>query len=80
MQDIIWYGLCNITRRKTQTLFMAGCGGYANWLRRLCKLIAEAMQIGCGGYANWMQGYVAALVCDCTVVHTGPCLRLTTSL
>ena len=25
------------------------------WLRRLYKLIAEAMQIDCGGYANWMR-------------------------
>ena len=31
-----------------------GCGGYANRLWRLCKLVVEAMQIGCGGYENWL--------------------------
>ena len=31
-----------------------GCGGYANWLLRLCKLLAEAMQIVSGGNANWL--------------------------
>ena len=66
--ELTLLSLCNKNKKNNPHL-ISGC------LRRLCKLVAEALQIGHGGH-------VAALVCDCTVVHTGPWLlagQLTTT-